>query len=322
MHSFSHLSHPADSALPAAEVSDSVPVQPAALQAFLALLRTPRRKPRVPPWWIRIAHREWGGRCAYCGRGLASFGSGVTDQANMPTVDHLVPLTGGGPHLHDAVVLACQSCKASKGEADWLTWGRAADRKTSQRLRAMRERIGTSETFNHLARDPVTIKTKGGVEKMLAERWSHPRFPVAAAVSTGGTFLAVRHSDNAPPEFAAIALAHHGRWMREGARGYAVVTFERTHDGLAAIWDLIEVNARVMQTDLCPIAQFATPTDDLALAAWIFTSPNVADIVRRRYKTPSNWRPHSEAWRAGLVSKGVTGSWVVRAQSDPCPSRR
>lgn len=51
--------------------------------------------------------------CIYCGgkKGLE--------------LDHVVPLSGGGAHTEDNLVVACRSCNASKGAKSLLSWARS-----------------------------------------------------------------------------------------------------------------------------------------------------------------------------------------------------
>jgi len=51
-----------------------------------------------------------GYRCVYCGA-----------QEDL-TLDHIVPLSKGGTHSEDNLVVACRSCNASKGNRSLLEW--------------------------------------------------------------------------------------------------------------------------------------------------------------------------------------------------------
>ena len=308
------LVYPATTNITPGLVPDVVPMQPAALAEFMRVLRTPSRFPTAAEWWLKLAYSDWGGCCAYCGKPLS-----LTDAANLnadtAVVDHLVPLSVGGPHLHDAVVLSCFACNMSKGNDDWLVWHRAADRKTRKRLKLMRDRIGTTETFNHLAPDPSKVWTKLQVERLLAERWAQPRFSVQAALSTGGCFLGSKDRTRPPVEFAAIVWTHHGKAVDVEAHSpnarQSALYFERPRDCLAAIWELVSVNAWVRRSDLRPAADFLPPIEDHALASWVFVSPNVGDLVRRDYAKSTGFKRHSKEWREGKVSMGANGSWAV-----------
>jgi len=48
--------------------------------------------------------------CLYCG-----------DKEDL-TIDHIVPLNGGGPHCQDNLVIACRSCNASKSDTPLEEW--------------------------------------------------------------------------------------------------------------------------------------------------------------------------------------------------------
>lgn len=292
-----------------------IPMQPAALAEFVRILRMSQKVATNPDWWLKVAFREWGGRCAYCGQPLSLEDEADGARGEHATVDHLIPPSVGGPHLHDAVVLACFSCNSAKANQDWLTWGNAADRKTRKRLREMRDRIGQTETFNHLAPDPAKVWTKLQIERVLVSRWAQPRFAVQASLTTGGCFLGVRDRTRVPAEFPAIALGHHGQRVNapDAASGERklVYFFERPRDCLAAIWALIEVNAWVKRSDLRPAADLLPAGSDPVHAPWVFVSPNLGDLVRRAYAKPTGFKRHSPEWRAGKVSMGANGGWVV-----------
>jgi len=56
----------------------------------------------------------WGPQCAYCG----------TTEDEL-TLDHIVPLSQGGPHSFDNLCVACRSCNSSKGAKkliEWMWW--------------------------------------------------------------------------------------------------------------------------------------------------------------------------------------------------------
>ncbi|BFI94966.1 MAG: hypothetical protein RSP_04760 [Rhodanobacter sp.] len=181
----------------------------------------------------------------------------------------------------------------------------------------MRDRIGMTETFNHLAPEPGTVWTKLQVEKLLAARWSQPRFAVQASMSEGGCFIGVKNRTRPPSEFTAIVWANHGKAVDvpDAAPGnrQAAFYFARPRDCLAAIWELVSVNAWVRRSDLRPAADFLPPVEDPAQASWVFVSPNVGDLVRRDYAKPTGWKRYSKEWKAGKVSKGADGNWAVSA---------
>lgn len=63
-----------------------------------------------PKTQLRSVRKEvWGktgGRCAYCGKELNPF---------IFSVDHLIPLSKGGPDETENMMPACKSCNSSKG---------------------------------------------------------------------------------------------------------------------------------------------------------------------------------------------------------------
>ena len=58
---------------------------------------------------LRLAQWESDPHCAYCKRHL------FPEQA---TLDHILPLTRGGNHSDDNLVLSCQPCNASKADRE------------------------------------------------------------------------------------------------------------------------------------------------------------------------------------------------------------
>jgi len=55
----------------------------------------------------------WGPMCAYCG------------STEDLTLDHIVPLSQGGPHSFDNLTVACRSCNTSKSAKkliEWMWW--------------------------------------------------------------------------------------------------------------------------------------------------------------------------------------------------------
>lgn len=55
----------------------------------------------------------YGHKCFYC------------DSTDNLTMDHVVPLNGGGPHCQDNLVPACSKCNSSKSDRLLLEWFRA-----------------------------------------------------------------------------------------------------------------------------------------------------------------------------------------------------
>lgn len=58
---------------------------------------------------IRAIKKAYGNMCAYCGRPAA-------------TVDHVIPLARGGPHIASNLVPACGSCNSQKGNRTPEEW--------------------------------------------------------------------------------------------------------------------------------------------------------------------------------------------------------
>lgn len=57
-----------------------------------------------------VKEREHPGECIYCG-----------SRENL-TLDHLIPLSRGGPDTPDNAVMACRSCNSSKGSRGVYEW--------------------------------------------------------------------------------------------------------------------------------------------------------------------------------------------------------
>lgn len=64
------------------------------------------KKGDVTPKWIKQL-RQTQTHCAYCG---CKFTADLRS-----TIDHVIPISKGGTHTKDNIVLACQSCNSSKG---------------------------------------------------------------------------------------------------------------------------------------------------------------------------------------------------------------
>jgi len=308
---------------PAAPLSPSrIPVLPLALAAFTKALKgLPNSSPCAPRWWLKVAMRRYENRCVYCGDLVTEDVAEGASRVKQASVDHVVPLSGGGPDHHDAVVLCCFSCNASKSSRDWIMWGKAVDKKAITAIRAKRGR----ESWNHLARDPTVTKTKLKVERMLDDRWSHARFKCYASITTGGAFIGWRDNQTVPEEIYWMLRQMGGQVVNTGGgathdlgdtpgkrrRGRpnqhapVIMSFHLPRQAVLAIWALIERNALVRRLDLSPAFPDATPPENPALANWTFTSPNVGDLVRRRFAIPGKWKRHSEAWNKGLVVRTV-----------------
>lgn len=64
----------------------------------------------VTPEAVQAVFESFGCRCAYCGS------DGPLQE------EHVVPVSKGGPHIIENIVPACQSCNASKGDAEVDVW--------------------------------------------------------------------------------------------------------------------------------------------------------------------------------------------------------
>jgi len=309
----SPMAHPAPS---------RIPVLPEAQAAFTKALKgLPRCHDTSPRWWLKVAMRQYESRCVYCGEPVSETVMEGSSKVKRASVDHVVPTTGGGPDHHDAIVLCCVACNTSKSSTDWILWGKAVDREAITAFRAKRGR----ESWNHLARDPTVTKTKLKVERMLDARWSYARFKCYASVTTGGAFIGWRDNQAVPGEIYWMLRQMGGQAVNTGGgathdldgtpgklrRGRpnlqapVIMTFHLPRQAVLAIWALIERNALVHRLDFSPAFPDATPPENPALANWTFTSPNVGDLVRRRFAIPGKWKRHSEAWSKGLVVRTV-----------------
>ena len=72
--------------------------------------------------WRTAAERD-GMNCAYCG---VLTVEGHPDRKLWPTLDHVVPVSRGGPHLLENAVLACWSCNSKKGNRGTISQERHA----------------------------------------------------------------------------------------------------------------------------------------------------------------------------------------------------
>lgn len=104
---------PAESA---ARALGRVPTAPADTHSFTAQLRASASRARAYGYTApeRVTNRECqaklvaqAGRCYYCGR-----------EMGPPTIDHVVPLSEGGRHSIDNIVLACHQCNSRKHVKD------------------------------------------------------------------------------------------------------------------------------------------------------------------------------------------------------------
>lgn len=67
---------------------------------------------------------QYGDRCFYCDVTMvfAQFRRGETRPPEMATIEHVHPISRGGTHTWDNVVLACWSCNSSKGQSFFSEW--------------------------------------------------------------------------------------------------------------------------------------------------------------------------------------------------------
>ena len=65
--------------------------------------------------WSKVAERQGSLVCSVCG---AVCDPHSTDKGLHPTVDHIVPLIAGGPHVWDNVRLLCMRCNSAKTKQD------------------------------------------------------------------------------------------------------------------------------------------------------------------------------------------------------------
>jgi len=289
------------------------PIIPEAKAAFLAtLLATRPHNNPGPDWWTKVAYRKWGGHCVYCGREVPPLDTPDVNQADKASADHLIPISVGGPDHHDAIVLACVSCNCAKRQRDWIMWGKAVDKKAIKALRMKLSR----ECWNHLAPDPVAVRTKLKIERMLDARWEHPRFLCHATITAGGGFIGWKDGSHVPPAMIWLLRQRGADAFNDGdhrgkGRNLWVFSFTDQRAALDAIWELIAHNALVRRLDLSPAFPDVTPEDSGPLADWAQSFPHVTYLVKRRWHKPSGFRGHSQAWREGRVTKGANGNWVV-----------
>jgi hypothetical protein len=107
-------------------------------------------------------------QCAFC-----------SSTTNL-TTDHLIPRIRGGNHSADNMVLACQSCSASRGEKGIFEWlglkekdklHRLVAGKYLKQLLALHERSRTLE----ITKDQITILCKRCGLPLVCEHWGTVR---------------------------------------------------------------------------------------------------------------------------------------------------
>lgn len=84
----------------------------AAAARYMARRRAARVAGEPEPTVAMVYERD-GGVCYLCGGHTSPLGAPHTD-SNRPTMDHLVPISGGGKHVVANVALACFACNRRK----------------------------------------------------------------------------------------------------------------------------------------------------------------------------------------------------------------
>jgi len=72
--------------------------------------RARKRGATVGPVDVAAVYELSGHACIYCGA------------TKDLTLDHIVPLSRGGPHCQENLVVACRSCNSSKGDKPLVQW--------------------------------------------------------------------------------------------------------------------------------------------------------------------------------------------------------
>lgn len=89
---------------------------------------------------INVFHRlcgEQNWRCCYCGSRMEGF----AQDSDAPTIEHIIPLSLGGPDRIENIVVACYRCNTDRGSAitdihiaaidAWEGWDDANDRRAA-----------------------------------------------------------------------------------------------------------------------------------------------------------------------------------------------
>lgn len=274
---------PIGSELP--EVTTSSPPSKA-LFAFAQIVEcTHETSRRFPGWWLSQAIREFDGLCAYCGR---SIGYISNIDAVISDVDAIIPFSAGGPHRPDAVVLCCKACKLDRHRRDLLLW----KPDIAAKLTAMRARLAF-DTWNHLSRNPASMRTKKLATEVIAKRWLHPRFRCHGALLSTGGFIGWHNVSQVPSTVQYHLAFEHGGWrLRQTSKKdfrrndkVAIFWIPTRQRALDAIWDVIEHNGLVRH-----VALEASPPPSKASVLdpdhdWARVFPTVIDLVshhRRR----------------------------------------
>jgi 5-methylcytosine-specific restriction endonuclease McrA len=82
--------------------------------------------------WLDILEK-YNYRCFYCD---AEF-----EIENMPTRDHIIPISKGGNNIKENVIPACKSCNSSKQDKDLIIFEMKIDRKHGQELKPTKVRL-------------------------------------------------------------------------------------------------------------------------------------------------------------------------------------
>lgn len=257
---------------------------------------------RSRPWIRKTFARLDGDRCVYCGKGVTDSSLGIS--TDSWTIDHVIPLSLGGPDLARNLVLACNRCNSTKGRREWLLFGHAIDPADMLSRRS----ILKSRCLNHLIRDPLTEGwTKLKVRRILDARWEHPRSSVSALVRPDGVLLgAYGTARDYPHEVVALLAAQGG----EKVGHYRIVQIADPVAGLDVIWRLIALNVLVRKAEPegfpdASAAVAATPDD----ALWPLALRSTHGILwRGRKPGPGREptrpggvlprRPEGEGWRS------------------------
>jgi hypothetical protein len=255
----------------------------------------------IPEWRRRVWAEKWGGRCLYCGVPFIGMQPAIDGREPVPvTSDHLFPLSQGGLCLTNNMVTCCLACNASKHNQDWISWGKAVDKKD---LMKRREAALMRGVFNHLTRDPSLRKNKKKLLAHMRERWSHPRF--TAFVWCGphfATFGFKRWQNTLTPEALAILKWQGGAelfYWEETYRQVAVVPRERFID---TAWALIEAHGYLKRVgprgyDDC------TPQDDPDAARWGEVFADFRTLTHGRFLYRNKKRGLTERQRFARAEK-------------------
>src|SRR4051812_11604534 len=90
---------------------ETVPAPEQTHKQALNAVRNGQRRRALTPWQWKKCLKDWGGRCAYCGRG-----------DRVLHREHFVPVALGGTLKKDNIVPACQSCNNTKKDRDPMEW--------------------------------------------------------------------------------------------------------------------------------------------------------------------------------------------------------